>query len=71
MEINEIYTLLKLVKSQKWIAIVADSIIYDEDGLKAIPFETGRIPMDAVLLQLKGVYVRKDVQAFLDRLSVK
>lgn len=71
VEINEIYTLLKLVKRNKWIAIVADSVIFDEEGMTAIPFETGRIPMDAILMQLKGVYVRKDVRAFLDNLSLE
>lgn len=71
VEINEIYTLLKLVKRNKWIAVVADSTIYDEDGLTAIPFETGRIPMQTVLLQLRGVYRRKDIQVFIENLCME
>jgi LysR family cyn operon transcriptional activator len=65
VELSEIYTLLKLVKTSKWIAIVADSTIFDEEDVVAIPFETGRIPMQATLLQLKGVYHRNAVRAFL------
>jgi LysR family cyn operon transcriptional activator len=65
VELSEIYTLLKLVKTSKWIAIVADSTIFDEEDVVAIPFETGRIPMHATLLQLKGVYHRNAVRAFL------
>ncbi len=66
VELSEIYTLLKLVKTSKWVAIVADSTIFDEDGVVAIPFETGRIPMQATLLQLKDVYHRNAVRAFLE-----
>lgn len=50
--------------------MVADATIYDEEGLTAIPFETGRIPMQTVLLQLCGVYRRKDVEAFVGCLGV-
>lgn len=66
VELSEIYTLLKLVKTSKWIAVVADATIFDEGGVVAIPFETGRIPMQATLLQLKDVYHRNAVTSFLD-----
>lgn len=69
VELSEIYTLLKLVKTSKWVAVVADSTIFDEDGVVAIPFEIGRIPMQATLLQLKDVYHRKAVQSFWEILN--
>jgi len=69
IEINEIYTLLHLIRNSRWIAVVADCTIIGEAGVKAIPFETGNIPMQATLLQLKGVYQSQAVRAFVEALS--
>lgn len=69
IEISEIYTLIRLVKESGWIAIIADCTILGVDGVVAIPFETGRIEMQATLLQRKGIYNRRAVSRFIEVLK--
>ena len=45
LEINEIHTLLHLVRTDRWVAILVDSIIHDETGLCAVPFREAALPM--------------------------
>ena len=59
MEINEIHTLLHLVKTGRWVAILVDSIIHGEDGLCAVPLREAALPMPVVWLYPKGMYMRK------------
>lgn len=68
VEINEIYTMLHLVKTGHWISVVAESLIYEQDGIAAIPFCDSSIPMSATLIRLKGSYQRNAEKAFLDYL---
>ncbi len=68
LEINEIHTLLHLVRTGRWVAILVDSIIIGEDNLKAIPFKESTLPMDVVLLYPKGMYMRRSIKEFLSLL---
>ena len=68
MEINEIHTLLHLVKTGRWVAILVDSIIHGEDGLCAVPLREAALPMPVVWLYPKGMYMRKAIQAFMGML---
>ena len=68
MEINEIHTLLHLVKTGRWVAILVDSIIHGEDGLCAVPLREAALPMPVVWLYPKGMYMRKAIRAFMGML---
>ncbi len=65
IEINEIYTLLHLVKTGQWITVLAKALVHEQDGLVAIPFEKNNIPMNATLLFLRGSYQRNAVKTFI------
>lgn len=64
LEINEIHTLLHLVRTGRWIAILVDSIIHGEAGLRAIPLREAPLPMPVVWLYPKGMYVSNAIRAF-------
>lgn len=65
IEINEIYTLLHLVKTGQWITVLTKALVHEQDGLVAIPFAKNNIPMNATLLLLKDAYQRNAVKAFI------
>lgn len=66
IEINEIYTLLQLVKTGQWITVLAKALVHEQDGLVAVPFEQSNIPMNATLLFLKDAYQRNAVKEFIN-----
>lgn len=65
IEINEIYTLLQLVKTGQWISVLAKALVREQSNLVAIPFDRSYIPMKATLLTLKDVYQRAAVRTFI------
>ncbi len=65
IEINEIYTLLQLVRTGQWITVLAKALVHEQDGLVAVPFEQSNIPMNATLLFLKDSYQQNAVKAFI------
>jgi LysR family cyn operon transcriptional activator len=66
LEINEIHTLLHLVRTGRWVAILVDSIIHGEDGLCAVPLREAALPMPVVWLYPKDMYIRKAMQVFME-----
>lgn len=66
LEINEIHTLLHLVRTGRWVAILVDSIIHGEEGLCAIPLREAALPMPVVWLYPKDMYIRKAMQKFME-----
>ena len=50
LEINEIHTLLHLVRTGRWVAILVDSITHGEEGLCAVPLREATLPMPVVWL---------------------
>ena len=66
LEINEIHTLLHLVRTGRWVAILVDSIIHSEDGLCAVPLREAALPMPVVWLYPKDMYIRKAIQVFME-----
>ena len=63
---NEIHTLLHLVRTGRWVAILVDSIIHSEDGLCAVPLREAALPMPVVWLYPKDMYIRKAIQVFME-----
>ena len=66
LEINEIHTLLHLVRTGRWVAILVDSIIHGENGLCAVPLREAALPMPVVWLYPKDMYIRKAMQKFME-----
>lgn len=66
LEINEIHTLLHLVRTGRWVAILVDSIIHGEEGLCAVPLREAALPMPVVWLYPQDMYIRKAVQKFME-----
>ncbi|MBR1793574.1 MAG: LysR family transcriptional regulator [Bacteroidales bacterium] len=64
MEINEIYTMIHMVKSCQLVAILPESVIYEEEGYRAIPIREARDNMYASLVYVKGMYQRNAVKEF-------
>jgi LysR family cyn operon transcriptional activator len=65
LEINEIHTLLHLVRTGRWVAILVDSITHGEEGLCAVPLREAALPMPVVWLYPKDMYIRKAMQKFM------
>ena len=66
LEINEIHTLLHLVRTGRWVAILVDSIIHGEEGLCAVPLREAALPMPVVWLYPRDMYIRKAIQVFME-----
>ena len=52
---NEIHTLLHLVRTGRWVAILVDSITHGEEGLCAVPLREAALPMPVVWLYPKDI----------------
>lgn len=65
IEINELYTLLQLVKTGQWISVLPKVLVLNQTNLAAIPFERNDIPMKASILSLKDSYKRTAVRTFI------
>jgi LysR family cyn operon transcriptional activator len=68
IEINDIPTLLELIKTGKWHTILTKTTIEDEKDLYAIPIKGENMTRTAMLISLKEVYEKKAVKAFLKML---
>lgn len=69
MEINDIYTMLHMVKSCHVVAIVPDSVVYEEEGYRCIPIVEAKERMHAVLLYVKGMFQRNAIREFFKRMT--
>ena len=59
-----------VVRTCHLVAILSESVIYEEEGYKAIPIKEARETMHASLVYVKGMYQRnavKILQAYADR----
>ncbi|AOC93749.1 HTH-type transcriptional regulator CynR [Flavobacterium anhuiense] len=68
IEINDIPTLLELIKTGKWHTILTKTTIENEKDLHAIPIKGENMTRTAMLISLKEVYEKKAVVAFLKTL---
>lgn len=69
IEINDIPTLLELVKSGNWYTILTQTTIKNEKGISCIPIEGKNMTRTAMIISLKEVYEKKAVKVFLDILK--
>lgn len=68
IEINDIPTLLELIKTGKWHTILTKTTIENEKDLHAIPIKGENMTRTAMLISLKDVYEKKAVTVFLKML---
>jgi LysR family cyn operon transcriptional activator len=68
IEINDIPTLLELIKTGKWHTILTKTTVENENDLFAIPIKGENMTRTAMLISLKEVYEKKAVSAFLKTL---
>lgn len=69
IEINDIPTLLELVKSGKWYTILTQTTIKNEEGISCIPIMGKNMTRTAMIISIKEVYEKKAVTVFLDTLK--
>ena len=59
------------VKSCHLVAILSESVIYEEEGYKAIPIKEAKETMHASLVYVKGMYQRNAVKEFFKRMQIR
>lgn len=68
VEINDIPTLLALVRTGSWFTILTQTTVIDEKELITIPIEGENMIRTAMVLSLHDVYEKKSLRRFLDLL---
>ncbi|WP_326983975.1 LysR substrate-binding domain-containing protein [Chryseobacterium sp. MYb264] len=71
IEINDIPTLLELVKSGNWCSILAETTVREKDDLVTIPIQARNMIRTAMVISLKDAYEKKAMTLFYDCLHVK
>ena len=66
----KIYTVIHMVRTCHLVAILFESVIYEEEGYKAIPIKEARETMHASLVYVKGMYQRNAVMEFFKRMQI-
>ncbi|WP_419867915.1 LysR substrate-binding domain-containing protein [Chryseobacterium sp. CT-SW4] len=70
IEINDILTLLELVKSGNWYTILARTTVTEKDDLMTIPIQGKNMTRTAMLISLKEAYEKKAMKIFYKFLNV-
>lgn len=70
IEINEIYTMIHMVRSCGIVAILTQSVIYEEEGFKTIPITEAKSALHASLVYLKSIYHRNAVKKFFQHMML-
>ena len=69
IEINDIPTLLDLVKTGKWNTILAQTSVENENDLMSIPINENKMLRTAMIIQLNDIYEKKSVRQFCNYLK--
>lgn len=70
IEINEIYTMIHMVRSCGVVAILSESVIFEEEGFSVIPIREASETMHASLVYIKGIYHRNAVKKFFQKMMM-
>lgn len=65
IELNEVNTLLKLVRQTCLVTVLAEDSIYDVGGVKAVPIDVPDNQMAGCVHILKGIYRKHSIQEFI------
>jgi len=69
IEINDIPTLLELVRTGNWSTILAQTSVTEKDNLFTIPIKEKNITRTAMIVSLKEAYEKKTVRIFYELLT--
>lgn len=68
LEVNDIPTLLEMVKTGLWSTILAESTIIDEKELSIIPIKSSNMLRTGVIIEQKESYKKKSAEVFKEML---
>ncbi len=63
--VNEVPTLLNLVRTGRWVGVMSNAVIVGEPGLASVELQDGCIPMQVALLTVRDAYQPQAVTQFL------
>lgn len=69
VELNEVNILLKLIRQNHLVSVLAEATIHNERDVKAIPIEIPNNEMDGCVHTLHGTYYKKAMREFIRILS--
>lgn len=69
IELNEVNILLKLIRQNSLVTVLAEATIHNETGVKAIPLDIPGNEMSGCIHTLKDTYRKRSMQEFLKMLS--
>lgn len=69
IEINDIPTLLELVKTGSWYTVLTQTTVENEKDLRAVPIKGKNMLRTAMIISLREVYEKKAVKSFLNILA--
>lgn len=65
IELNEVNILLKLIRQNKLVTVLAEATIHNESGVKAIPIDIPDNEMTGCVHTLKDTYRKRSMQEFI------
>lgn len=68
IELNEVNILLELIRKSDMITVLAEATVYNQSGVKAIPFEDLHCEMEGCIHALRNSYRKHSALAFIDML---
>ncbi len=69
VELNEVNILLKLIRQNRLVTVLAEATIHNEPGLKAIPLDIPDGVMEGCVHTLRGSYHKRSMREFIRLLS--
>ena len=68
-ELNEVNILLKLIRQNHLVTVLAEASIHNEKGIRAIPLDVPDNEMEGCVHTLKGAYHKRSMKEFIRLLS--
>lgn len=69
VELNEVNILLKLIRQNRLVSVLAEATIHNETGIKAIPLDIPDNQMEGCVHTLRNNYRKRSMQEFIKLLS--
>ena len=69
VELNEVNILLKLIRQNHLVTVLAEASIHNEKGVRAIPLDVPGNEMSGCVHTLKGAYHKRSMKEFIRLLS--
>ena len=69
IEIDDLYTMIHMVRSCHLVAVLPESFVYPDEGLIKVPISDARTEFQGALVSLKDSYKRKAVEEFFSNIQ--